>query len=148
LTGSGLGMGTDVVLQYVDSDGNHRAALLNPGWAAADGSAALVTVPDYANGAFTLGVLGSAFAPTLQVVPVVTSVSVANGYAEVRGRGFVEGHGSTYSFAGADVADAHAYDGPDVQYRWWEGLPDSGYATLAAPAFGGGTFSVRTAGGT
>ena len=73
LTGSGLSTGTDVLLRWIDVNGNAQMTRLSPTSAALDGSSATLVIPAYANGAFTLQVFGSASQPLLQIVPKLTS---------------------------------------------------------------------------
>ena len=97
---------------FSTQNGTLQMVQLSPIAAAPDGTSATLVVPTYANGAFTLQVLGSASQPLLQIVPTLTSFDQQNGLY-LYGAGFVE-NGSTYSFAGASVADTDA--NVDVYY--------------------------------
>jgi hypothetical protein len=143
LTGTGLSTGTVVFLRYLESgSGAVRMVRLNPSAAAPDGTSATLTVPDYANGAFTVQVLGASFQPLLQVVPVVDSFDV-NGNLYLYGRGFVEAD-ARYQFAGATVTDSAAGSGPDVYHSGGENRA----VNFPIPVHGFGPVTVTTAGGT
>src|SRR5262249_41786086 len=96
ITGGGLGTAAEVVVNYLNSgNGLSQPILINPTTAAVDGTSANVILPDYLAGAFPLQIVGTAFRPQLQMVPVVDSfdITTTNG-AQLRGRGFVEGAGT------------------------------------------------------
>ena len=62
--------------------------------------------PRSLHGVFAVHLIGSANAPLLQIVPVVTSLDVVStGSLQLRGKGFVEGNGSTYTFGSTTVTD-------------------------------------------
>ena len=90
-----------MLLRYIDINGNLQMVRLSPSDAAADGTSATLVVPDYANGAFTLQVLGSASQPLLQIVPTLTSLRRPGPHLYLYGSGFVEG-ASSYSFRGRE----------------------------------------------
>ena len=145
LTGSGLTTTTDVILSYRDVNGTSQTVLLNPLFAAADGTSATLVVPSYANGAFTLQVIGAVVAPRLQIVPVVTNIDVfTTNYADLRGAGFVEGHGSVYQIGSTLVTDMSVSDALDV--TGFNQINDR--VILPLPVSGPGTFTVQTTGGT
>ncbi|MCC6717884.1 MAG: pre-peptidase C-terminal domain-containing protein, partial [Acetobacteraceae bacterium] len=145
LTGTGLSTATDVLLRYRESGvGALRMVLLNPSAAADDGTTATLTVPAYANGAFTLQVLGASAQPLLQIVPVVTGFDVSGGNLYLAGNGFLEG-ASSYGFAGATVVDDSGSSGPDTYYA--SGADNSG-VRIDDPMHGFGPITVTTAGGT
>ena len=100
LTGSGLSLATDLVGRWRNyHNAQVESRLLNPNFVDATGTQITVAIPQHFNGAFELTVLGSAFRPTLQIVPVVDSLTVTGqGAAQVRGRGFVEANSSQYTF--------------------------------------------------
>ncbi|MBX9717205.1 MAG: pre-peptidase C-terminal domain-containing protein, partial [Burkholderiaceae bacterium] len=143
LNGSGLSTATDVLLSYRDYNGTLQMVRLSPSAATADGTSATLVVPTYANGAFSLQVLGAATQPLLQIVPTLTSFDQQSGLY-LYGSGFVE-DGSTYSFAGATASDTGT--NIDVYY----GADQNGRAylnTTALPLHGLGSVRVSTAGGT
>jgi large repetitive protein len=106
-------------------------------------------VPEYANGAHSLRLFGSASTPMLQVVPTLTAYDV-NDRVILYGSGLIEGNGS-YQFAGATVVDAA--DDPnnlDVYYSTGNSFQNgSVYINRTVlPTSGLGAVSVTTAGGT
>ena len=143
LRGAGLTTSTDVLLRWSDINGTPQTTQLSPSAAATDGTSATLVIPTYANGAFTLQVLGSATQPLLQIVPTLTSFDQQGGIY-LYGTGFAE-NASSYAFAGASVADT---DGNiDVYYN----TDQNGRAylnTTALPTHGLGNVTVTTAGGT
>ena len=149
MNGTGLSTGSDVLLRWVDINGTPQMVQLSPSTAAADGSSATLVLPDYANGAFSLQVLGSATQPLLQIVPTLSSIDVQD-RTVLFGSGFVEGAG-IYNFAGASVADS-AGVGNDIDVYYSAGnSAQNGSAYLnrnALPAHGLGNVTVTTAGGT
>lgn len=122
--------------------------LLNPSSVNAGGTQATVAVPGYFNGAFTLRVFGSSFTPTLQVVPVVTTVTVTGTHQlNLTGKGFVEGNNSVYNLAGTQVTDTSTSSTPiDVYY--YSSYDNTGVNLSSLPSHGAGTLTVVTAGGT
>ena len=116
---------------------------LSPSSAAADGSSATLLLPAYANGAFSLQILGSASQPLLQIVPTLTSYDQQSDLF-LYGSGFVE-NGSVYSFAGANVSDTDA--NVDVYYDSEQNRRAQLNRT-ALPVHGIGNVSVTTEGGT
>jgi hypothetical protein len=148
LHGSGLSTATDVLMRYTDLSGNLQMVKLNPDSASNDGTRATLIVPGYANGAFTLQVIGSASQPLLQIVPTLKGYDQQSRLV-LFGSGFVEGAG-TYHLAGNDVSD-NAIDGNiDVYYNADFSLQNgSAYLNTAAlPRHGMGNVTVTTAGGT
>jgi hypothetical protein len=121
---------------------------LNPDSASTDGSRATLIVPGYANGAFTLQVIGSASQPLLQIVPTLKGHDQQSRLV-LFGSGMVEG-GSTYHLAGADVTDNGPDGNVDVYYNADFSLQNgSAYLnTTALPRYGMGNVTVTTAGGT
>jgi uncharacterized protein YjiK len=145
LTGNGLTTETDVIVQYINSTGVEQAVLVNPVFAAVDGTSATLMVPAYANGVFRVQVLGAAIAPLLQIVPVITSADVfTTNQVDLRGAGFVEGHGSVYQFGAATVTDTNLTDPVDVTSF----QQDNERVILPLPVSGSGTLQVTTSGGT
>ena len=116
LQGQGLSTETDVLLRYTDYSGNLEMVRLSPSDAAADGTSATLVVPEVANGAFTLQVLGSASQPLLQIVPVLESYD-ENGSLNLYGAGFVEG-ASTFTLSGASYVDTVINAGADISYYY------------------------------
>ncbi|MEQ1563152.1 MAG: hypothetical protein ABL935_07115, partial [Nitrospiraceae bacterium] len=95
------------------------------------------------NGVFTLRVVGSSFAPLLQIVPMVTAVDV-NGVnsAQIQGSGFVEGNGTVYQWANGSVVDADTGTLTNV-------FSSGTRVNLTLPTtYGPGLFTVTTVGGT
>lgn len=143
LQGAGLSSASTVLLRWIDGAGVKKTSILKPASAAPDGSSATLAVPAYANGAFKLQLFGSATQPTLQIVPILTSLKTEVAFfgadrTRLAGTGFVEG-ASTYRFAGnvstgsADVSDGNVM-------ALIEGA--------ALPHHGAGLVTVTTAGGT
>ncbi len=145
LTGSGLRAETDVLLRYRESgSGALRMVRLSLDTVADDGTSATMTVPVFANGAFTLQVLGSSSQKLLQIVPTVTGFDVSGGNLYLTGTGFLEGN-SSFGLAGATLVDTVGNAGPDIYYA--TGGDNSG-VVLAEPTHGFGPITVTTAGGT
>jgi hypothetical protein len=144
LTGTGLSTSSQVVVDYIDSGGTKRWVTLTPTDAKADGTSATLILPEYLNGVVTLQLFGSPQAPTLQIVPVVSSAS-SNGSITVYGRGFVEG-ATTFKIGSAAVTDTVTNSGPDIYYS----TVDNGAAGLngSDPVYGFNGVTVTTAGGT
>ena len=142
LNGSGLSTASDILLTYVDSGGNQRTVDLNPTAAAGDGTSATLVVPDYANGAFAVQMLGATGQPLLQVVPTLTSFNVSGSTLQLFGSGFVEGNGS-YQLAGANVSDLDTGSGPNV----FNSGGDNHAVNIAEPMHGFGPVTATTAGG-
>jgi hypothetical protein len=142
LLGSGLTTGSDVLLRSVDDSGNARMTLLHPTAASADGTSATLVVPAFANGAFTLQMLGASGQPLLQIVPTLSGYNVVGSTTlQLIGSALVEGNAS-YQFAGVTVTDtAPGGAGPDV-------FADNGRVNLVEPVHGLGSVTVTTAGGT
>ena len=112
VNGSNLSNITQVFATYTDDNGNPTLAVLNFFYVDATGTRAEFTVPSYLNGAVAIHVLGSTFTQTLDVVPMVTGLSVnSNGYSYIYGSGFVEG-ASTYTYAGGSVTDTSTSSSP------------------------------------
>jgi hypothetical protein len=62
-----------------------------------------------------LSVVGSTFAPVLQIVPVVTGIDVqSTSNTQVTGQGFVEGNGTVWQIGSAQTIDTVQGAGPDV----------------------------------
>ncbi len=59
LNGTGLTTSTNVVYQYVDTNGNTQTLLMAPTTASSDGTSATLTLPSYADGAFAVHVFGA-----------------------------------------------------------------------------------------
>jgi hypothetical protein len=142
LIGTGLKTSTDIVVKFYDDSGNVNVQNFNPTTAAADGTSATLAIPTNYNGAFPLLVIGSSFAPLLQIVPVVTSFDV-NGVntAQITGRGFVEANLTSYNFPGATIVDTAQGTGPDI-------VSSGTVGNLNLPVAGAGNFTITTAGGT
>ena len=145
LVGSGLNTSTDVLLRWSDINGTAQMTRLSPDAAAGDGTSATLTIPQYANGAYTLQVLGSASQPLLQIVPTLTRYDQQDRIV-LFGSGYVEG-ASTYSFAGATVVDTPAL-GNNVDVYYDGDQNGSAYINRSALASHGlGGVTVTTAGG-
>ncbi|MEY2843574.1 MAG: hypothetical protein RI920_1611, partial [Pseudomonadota bacterium] len=152
LNGAGLTTASDVLLRYTNYDGTPTTLKLNPATASADGTSATLLLPDEVNGVLTLQLFGSAAQPQLQIVPLLRSFDY-NGNLNLYGAGFVEG-ASTYTLAGAALADTAIAAGVDVSYVYdaargvyiYNGAAAIDRATLAS--FGAGSVTVTTAGGT
>ncbi len=143
LNGSGLSTSTDLVVQFYDDSGNLQTRLLNPTFAAADGSSVELQLSTDLNGAFTVNVAGSATAPLLQIVPTINSFDI-NTTANVRltGSGFVEGRDSQYNFAGGSRIDV------DLSTTTVNVFSSGTGVDVNLPTHGLGTLSVTTSAGT
>jgi hypothetical protein len=145
LIGQGLSLTSAALIRWVDVNGLTKYAVMNPVSVSADGSRATVLVPAFANGAFGVGLLGSASQPLLQIVPTLASATESSQLA-LQGSGFVEGN-STYSFGGRVVVDSSITAGVNVVQG--VGGPNTlatiDAATLALHGFGAAV--VQTAGG-
>jgi hypothetical protein len=146
--GTGLRTTTDIVVGWTDSSGSEQATLVNPSFAAADGTEARFVVPDFSNGVFPVWIAGAATGAAIQVVPVVASAAVAGtGTPTVRlqGSGFVEGDGSVYTMGGVTLPDTSVSAGPNVISV---NFVENKAVDLTPPVSGFGTVTVTTAGGT
>jgi hypothetical protein len=141
--GTGLSLSTDLVARYVaDNTGAAVVENLTPFYVNATGTEAQVLLPSHYNGAFALNVVGSSFAPLLQIVPVVTAIDVTGTTnATVQGFGFTEANGTVYAWAGGSLTDTAQGTGPDV-------FSSATRANVDAPVHGFGTFTMTTPGGT
>ena len=150
LTGTGLTTDTDVLVQYVDSNGTPVVVSVNPTSAAANGTSATLIVPSAANGVTRLQVFGSATQPLLQIVPTLTGFDLTD-HTTLFGSGFVEG-ASTYHLAGVDRTDTPADINSTVDVSFNQTFTaDNGRVDLyqaALPTHGLGPVTVTTAGGT
>ena len=119
IVGSHFTATTDVIFTAVDDSGNVYEYDQRPFYVSADGTTISLTVPTQATTG-PVGIVGDQnnFTPTLQIVPVVTGLSVnSNGYSYIYGSGFVEG-ASTYTYAGGSVTDTSTSSSPiDAQLR-------------------------------
>ena len=143
LRGSNLSTATDVVMRYVDDNGNLRAIIVNPSFVNADGSEANLEVPNFLNGAFELLIPGSANQPLLQVVPTISSVDITStNRAFLVGSGIGEGDGS-YNFVGGTLVD------PDGSSSTVDVFSSSTQVNLnPLPVHGFGELTVTTTAGT
>jgi hypothetical protein len=151
LNGTGLSTASDVLLRYVDMSGTLQMVRLNPSAAAADGTSATLLIPQYANGAFTLQVFGSASQPLLQIVPTLSGFDIQD-RTVLFGSGFVEG-ATSYSLPGVSVLDSAAdanTNNVDVYYNASFSVQNgSAYLNRTAlPSHGMGEVSITTVGGT
>jgi hypothetical protein len=147
LVGSGLSLASDILLRWTDVNGTLQMTRLSPSAVSAEGTSATLIVPAYANGAFSLQMLGSSNQPLLQIVPTLTSYDVQD-RTVLYGSGFVEG-GAAYSFPGTTVADAPADANTiDVYYDSQDQNRAVYLNRSALPSHGIGNASVTTAGGT
>jgi hypothetical protein len=144
VTGTGLSVATDFIVEYRDSVGGLRNSLLNPVFARIDGTEAQLVIPDYHNGVSPVRTLGSSFATPLQIVPRLDRADVTDvACVQLTGRGFLEGTG-TYAFPQGDVVDINVGLGPDVTGFG----PESSVADVPFPITGFGALAVTTPGGT
>jgi hypothetical protein len=143
LTGSGFTAQTDIVAKFLDDNGTLvvQGLLPNSGSVSGDGTQALLTVPPHFNGAFALHMVGSAFAPLLQIVPVLSGIDI-NGHnsARLTGQGLVDANGTVYQFANGSVVD-NDLTSTNV-------FSSGTLVDLTLPVAGDGTLTVTTAGGT
>ena len=150
LEGSGLSVGTDVLMLWTDYQGTVTSLKLNPVQASVDGTSAQLQLPDHVNGVLRLQVLGSASQVVVQIVPTIDRIDVQDRIA-LFGSGYVEGAG-TYTFTGTSHTDTliDAADPGEVVNVWVDGgQNNSVYIRRAAVnTFGAGAVTVRTAGGT
>src|SRR2546422_1653889 len=140
LTGSGFTAQTDIVAKFLDDSGNLVIQGFNPnsGSVTGGGTQALLTIPTNYNGAFAVHILGSSFAPLLQIVPVVTSIDVnGTNSARVTGQGMVEGNGTVYHLGSTDLTDTAQGTGPDV-------FSSGTIADFTLPVGGPGNFRLTT----
>ncbi len=111
--GSNLTMSTEIVFQVADNSGNVYERVARPLAVNADGTQAIFIVPvDAISGPVSVVGDRSDLRSYLQIIPLVTSMevlSVSGDGSSVRvrlhGRGFVRGHGSTYTFGGTTLTD-------------------------------------------
>ena len=144
LTGSNFTAQTDIVAKFFDDNGTLIVQNFNPnvGSVINGGTQLQLTIPTSYNGAFALHVVGSTFAPLLQIVPVVTSVDVTSTNAvQVIGQGLVEGNGTVYQFGNGIVTDTVVNGDPNV-------FSSGTFSNVTLPVQGVGSFTVTTTGGT
>ncbi|MGB8166337.1 MAG: Ig-like domain-containing protein, partial [Chthoniobacteraceae bacterium] len=156
IRGIGLDATTDVVFPTIDSAGNMGQRVVRPIAVKADGTEATLVVPVDAAGAGLLGIVGDRnnSSITLQIVPFIEDVdfmSIASDGSSagvrLKGKGFVEGNNSSYTFGGVTVTD-NAAGGPDVYAHY---VHENDGVDLTLPTGGDdyhGTVTVTTAGGT
>ena len=148
LTGTGLTIGTPVLLRYTDNAGVVRTTSVTLLSAASSGTTATLVVPTNANGVTKLQIFGSSTQPTLQIVPLLTASTASGSAVTFTGGGFVEG-AATYTLPGATIADTSITAGPDVTYAYIANTyTESAAATVPTTAYGAGPRTVTTAGGT
>jgi uncharacterized protein YjiK len=146
LQGSGLSTSTDILLRWTDINGTLQMTRLSPSAAASDGSSATLSLPSYANGAYSLQVFGSASQPLLQIVPKLQRYDQQDRLV-LFGSGFVEG-ASSYTISGSSVQD-DAAQGNHIDVYYDGEQNGSAYLDRSAlPNHGLGNVSVTTAGGT
>jgi hypothetical protein len=149
ISGSGLKVTSDILLEWTDVSGELRVVVLNPVSASPDGTTADVVVPAFANGAPRLRMFGSSTAPVLQIVPTLAAFNITDRVI-LFGSGLVEG-GGAYQFAGVTITDLPAdSNSMDVWYSTGSTFENgSVYINRTAlPRHGLGNVSVTTAGGT
>ena len=106
LQGQGLSTSTKILASSRNSQGVLQWSIRQPATAAADGTSAQVNVPLSFNGSNPWIILGSAFNPTLQIVPRLIHAQVDGvNLLRIDGYGFEEGSGSTYSFGQNSFSD-------------------------------------------
>jgi len=143
INGENLWMSTVVRFSSLTSAGVEGMREVPVRRVAQDGSWAEVVVPQEAvtGSVVVVGVLGDA--ASLQVVPVITDISVQSftpgTTVMIIGSGFVEG-GTTVTFGQFAVEDPSLTAGPDV-------LEHNGLISLLLPQAAGSVVGVRTAGG-
>ncbi len=149
LTGTGLSTSTDIIAQYLDGNGTLQSVLLNPAFANLAGTSATLVVPTYMNGAYSLHVAGSAFAPILQIVPTLTYANFSGGNSvRLRGYGFAEGTATspvTYTIGNTTVVDTNPGTGVNVGGFF---VTDNDGADVPFTTSGSGQVTIQTAGGT
>jgi len=144
VTGAGLTAQDEFFIGWRESySGALRNQIVTPkaGSVAADGSSLVLVVPENANGAFRVRLLGASGAPLLQIVPVVTGYDVNGGNLILNGKGFLEG-AATYTLGNTVLTDTAGNVGPDVYYD------GNDTVQFGEPAHGFGPLTVTTAGGT
>ena len=142
LRGSNLTAQSQVLMRWMDSAGTLQVSVLQPERVAGNGASATLVVPDNANGAFALQILGAPDSPVLQIVPRLLAYE-DSGANVLSGAGLVEG-ASTYRFTGVTLTDLDKAGSADVYY-------DNSSVSLgsaALPFHGAGAVTVTTAGGT
>ena len=145
IVGSHFTSTTDVIFTAVDDGGNFYEYDQRPFYVSADGSTISLTVPNQATTG-PVGIVGDQnnYTPTLQIVPVVTGLSVnSDGTSYIYGSGFVEG-ASTYTYAGGSVTDTSTSSSPIDVYS----SGTVAYLNGVLPQHGLGGFTVTSAGGT
>jgi hypothetical protein len=143
LNGTGLSAATDIVVQYILANtvaGTLRTSLLHPNFVDAGGTRATFIASGNLNGAFPVHVAGSAFAPLLQIVPVVDAADELFRGVRLRGLGFVAGHNSVYQIGTGSVTDTGIVT---QQYGRPFDVEPSNAAVTVNPAPGGGPGIVR-----
>jgi hypothetical protein len=146
LTGTGLTTSIDIIASFIDGNGNLQTQLFNPSAVSGGGTSATWTVPSYFNGVFTLRVAGATFAPLLQIVPVLVSVTASGANAtRWRGLGFVEGNGTIFTLGAQSLTDASTGTGPNTGGFF---AVDNDGADVGLGITGTGQARVTTIGGT
>ena len=146
-SGDRLTTSTDFISSYQNSLGDTVWTLINPSFVNADGTSAEIQVPLRFNASSLWSSLGSAFKPTLQVVPrALAATIVAPGRVRIDGYGFQEGPSSQYQVGAMDFRD------PDISGNLVDvvSLRDADNDTVFAvlPNHGFGPLSIQTSGGT
>ena len=142
ISGVGFNANTRVFLQLADYYSNDYEGAVTPDSVAVDGTSLTLTLPANVRTG-TVGILGAANTPLLQIVPTVTAVDVDSlGHAVVTGSGFLEDHGSIYRFGGSTLIDTAGDYVVDVYSN-----SANDRVNIVMPAHSGGMFTVRTAGG-
>jgi archaellum component FlaG (FlaF/FlaG flagellin family) len=99
LEGEGLSTSTKILVASRNSQGVLNWSIRQPATVTANGSTAQVNIPLSFNGSNSWIILGSAFAPKLQIVPRLLNAQVDGvNLLRIDGYGFEEGSGSTYFF--------------------------------------------------
>ncbi len=157
ITGIGLDATTDIIFPTLNSAGTVGQRVVRPIAFKADGTEATVVVPFDAAGVGAVGIAGDRnnSSVMLQIVPLLENVDFngiagdnSSAHAVLRGKGFVEGNNSSYTFGGVTVNDPTTNGGPDVypHFQYENDGVEVDLPTAANNYFGAVT--VTTTGGT
>ncbi len=146
LQGQGLSTSTKILASSRNSQGVLQWSIRQPATATADGTSAQVNVPLSFNGSNPWIILGSAYAPTLQIVPRLIHAQVDGvNLLRIDGYGFEEGSGSTYAFGQNSFSDLGFSDAEIDVISSRDADNDTVLAYL--PNYGLGNLIVTTSGG-
>ncbi len=157
LQGTGFDSTTDVLFQTIDGNGTRGERVVRPVASNVAGTELTITVPVDVAVTGTVSIVGdfNNAAIPLQIVPILENVdftSIANdgtsAGVRVRGRGIIEGNGTTYTFGSVSVTDSSNSQGPNAGGFF---AFDNDGADITVPTAAGnyhGAVTITTAGGT